>query len=51
MGATSPYYTGRPTVHPASNFNPGQDADDLRKAMRGLGEFEICSLFNGISTQ
>ncbi|VUZ48274.1 unnamed protein product [Hymenolepis diminuta] len=40
MGATSSYYTGRPTVHPVANFNPGQDADDLRKAMRGLGTDE-----------
>ena len=36
-GSHSMYYTGRPTVIPQANFDPGQDADALRKAMRGLG--------------
>ncbi|VDD78071.1 unnamed protein product, partial [Mesocestoides corti] len=34
--ASSGYYSGRPTVVPAPNFDPGKDADELRKAMRGL---------------
>lgn len=40
MGAMSSYYSGRPTVRPVANFNPSKDADDLRKAMRGLGTDE-----------
>ncbi|KAM7536173.1 hypothetical protein Aperf_G00000090386 [Anoplocephala perfoliata] len=40
IGGISTYYSGRPTVVPAANFNPGQDAEDLRKAMRGLGTDE-----------
>ncbi len=36
------YYSGRPTVVPVPNFDPGKDADDLRKAMRGLGKIYIC---------
>nr|CDS26802.2 annexin [Hymenolepis microstoma] len=40
MGGISAYYSGRPTVRPVANFNPSKDADDLRKAMRGLGTDE-----------
>ena len=32
------YYSGRPTLVPQPNFDPGQDADELRKAMRGMGK-------------
>lgn len=38
-GSPSMYYAGRPTVVPYRNFDPSQDAEDLRKAMRGLGVF------------
>ncbi|KAL5969575.1 Annexin A11 [Taenia solium] len=40
VGSFSAYYSGRPTVVPMPNFNPGQDAEDLRKAMRGMGTDE-----------
>ncbi|VDM15716.1 unnamed protein product [Hydatigera taeniaeformis] len=39
-GSFSVYYSGRPTVVPMPNFDPGQDAEELRKAMRGLGTDE-----------
>ena len=33
------YYKGRPTLVPHPNFDASQDAEDLRKAMRGFGVF------------
>lgn len=44
IGSISAYCSGRPTVVPIPNFNPGQDAEDLRKAMRGLGRFSLVKL-------
>ncbi|XP_058813643.1 annexin B10-like [Topomyia yanbarensis] len=34
------YYTAKPTVFPAENFNPSADAAALRKAMKGFGTDE-----------
>ncbi|KAH9284415.1 Annexin B11 [Echinococcus granulosus] len=42
MGFLSIYYSGRPTVVPMPCFNPCDDAENLRKAMRGLGTDEGC---------
>lgn len=36
---------GKATVIPASDFNPGKDAEALRKAMKGLGKQLLLPLY------
>lgn len=51
FASVNSYYSGRPTVFPARDFNASADSQVLYKAMKGLGKIiqnvEHCKLLSG----